>query len=125
MKVVRDVASTSSYGGNFTGQVDLSMLRPAAHETAPDVALVHFHDGAATHWHSHPGGQLLWVVSGNGRVGTEADGEVTLPPGTLVETPAGELHYHGAAATTDAQLLAITWGTTDWTDTPAPHQEES
>jgi quercetin dioxygenase-like cupin family protein len=82
----------------------------------PDTALVHFHDGAVTFWHSHPGGQQLFVVSGSARVGTRDDGEVALAQGTLVVCPADEPHWHGAAAGADTTLLAITWGTTAWTD---------
>ena len=77
---------------------------------------MHFEDGAVTFWHSHPGGQQLYVVSGDARVGTEADGEVPLATGTLVVCPADEPHWHGAMPGCDTTLLAITWGTTRWTD---------
>ena len=92
------------------------MLHSATTDGQPDVAMVHFQDGAVTHWHRHPGGQHLFVHSGHGRVGTELDGEVRLAPGTLVVTPAGERHWHGAASDGDAAILAITWGTTQWED---------
>jgi quercetin dioxygenase-like cupin family protein len=49
-------------------------------------------------------------------VGTEADGEVALATGTLVVCPADEPHWHGAMPGRDTTLLAITWGTTEWTD---------
>lgn len=120
MRVITDVPFSDQYGGNFSGPVSFSMLREAPDESVPDVALVHFHEGAATHWHAHPGGQLLWAVEGVGVVGTEQDGMVELAPGHLVETPAGELHWHGAAPGSDAQLLAFTWGTTEWSERPAP-----
>jgi quercetin dioxygenase-like cupin family protein len=125
VRVIKDVATTGAYGGNFSGAVDFAMLREApapgaADEQGVDVALVHFHDGAATHWHAHPGGQLLWVADGTGRVGIEGAGEIILEPGTVVESPAGEWHYHGAAEGHDAQLVAFTWGTTQWSDRPAP-----
>jgi quercetin dioxygenase-like cupin family protein len=120
VRVIKDHEKTSSYGGSFSGAVEFAMLREAPDASVPDVALVEFHDGATTHWHSHPGGQLLWSVGGTGMVGTEQDGAVQLAPGELVETPAGEIHWHGAAPGSDAQLLALTWGTTDWSDRPAP-----
>ena len=116
MRVIQSVAPTSRYGGNFTGQVELAMLAPAAQDDRPDIALVSFADGAVTCWHAHPGGQFIWVVSGQAVVGTDADGEQVVEPGTLVEAPAGESHYHGAAPGGDAVLLCLTWGTTSWTD---------
>jgi quercetin dioxygenase-like cupin family protein len=111
----RGNAETSQYGGRFTGAVRLDMLLEAADASAPDTALVHFEDGAATFWHAHPGGQLLYLESGAGRVGTE-EGEVALRPGDLVHAPAGERHWHGAAPGERCTFLALTWGTTAWED---------
>lgn len=119
MLVVPHGDRTVSYGGRFTGTVELEMLNATPTDDEPDTALVHFHDGAVTFWHTHPGGQQLFVVSGEARVGTEADGEVRIAPGALVVCPAGERHWHGAAPRHDTTLLAITWGTTQW-ETLAP-----
>jgi quercetin dioxygenase-like cupin family protein len=110
------------YGGRFTGRVELEMLNATPPEIdagvdGPDTALVHFFDGAVTFWHEHPGGQQLYVVRGEARVGTEADGEVAIDAGTLVVCPANEPHWHGAMPGRDTTLLAITWGVTQWTDT--------
>ncbi|MFD1210468.1 cupin domain-containing protein [Arthrobacter sp. GCM10027362] len=110
------------YGGKFTGPVQLEMMLEAPDGTEPDIARVHFSDGAVTNWHSHPGGQLLYLVSGTGRVGNN-DGEHTgIVPGTLVQTPADENHWHGADDGANAVWLAITWGTTCWHDhSPLEH----
>lgn len=102
------------YGGKFTGPVELEMILEASSETAPDIARVHFNDGAVTNWHSHPGGQLLYLVSGLGRVGNKDGAQTGILPGTLVETPADEDHWHGADAGENAVWLATTWGTTCW-----------
>jgi quercetin dioxygenase-like cupin family protein len=123
VKVVVEGDKSVVYGGRFTGRVTLEMLNatpPEIHADVdgPDTALVHFTDGAVTFWHSHPGGQQLFVVSGHARVGTEADGEVPLTTGTLVVCPADEPHWHGAMPGCDTTLLAVTWGTTEWTDRP-------
>lgn len=121
MRVVPGGDRSSVYGGRFTGAVELEMLNATPPEIdagvdGPDTALVHFHDGAVTFWHSHPGGQQLYVVSGHARVGTHAEGEVPLARGTLVVCPADEPHWHGAMPGADTTLLAITWGATQWTD---------
>lgn len=119
MDVIDEGDRSVSYGGRFTGTVELEMLNATPTDDQPDTALVHFRDGAVTFWHSHPGGQQLFVVSGDARIGTEADGEVALRVGSLVVCPADERHWHGAARGADTTLLAITWGTTAW-ETLAP-----
>ena len=116
MKVITSGERNATDGGPFTGRVELEMLNSTPSEEEPDTAFGHFHDGAVTSWHHHPGGQLLFVVSGTGRVGTEADGSVDIEPGTLVVAPADEAHWHGAARGVDCTMLAVTWGTTCWHD---------
>lgn len=116
MRVITGGDRSHTYGGRFTGSVELEMLHATPTDAEPDTAFVHFHDGAVSFWHMHPGGQQLFVVSGEARVGTEADGEVRLAAGTLVVCPAGERHWHGAAPGADTTLLAVTWGTTQWED---------
>lgn len=119
MKVVHEGDKSVSYGGRFTGTVELEMLHATPTDEDPDTALVHFKNGAVTFWHVHPGGQHLFVVRGEARVGTEEDGEVRLSAGALVVCPPDERHWHGAAPGNDSTLLAITWGTTQW-ETEAP-----
>ncbi len=114
MEVIVEGDKTLNYGGRFTGTVELEMLHATPSDTEPDTALVHFQDGAVSFWHMHPGGQQLFVVRGHARVGTDADGEVQLAPGTLVICPPNERHWHGAARGNDSTLLAVTWGTTQW-----------
>ncbi len=121
MRVIEEGDKNVVYGGRFTGKVTLEMMNvtPPDIDTGvdgPDTALVHFVDGAVTFWHSHPGGQQLFVVSGDARVGTMAEGETAMSVGTLVVCPADESHWHGAMPGCDTTLLAITWGTTEWTD---------
>ena len=116
MKIVTGGDRDSSYGGLFTGHVELEMLHATPGDQDPDTALVHFHSGAVTNWHHHPGGQLLFVVSGSARVGTLADGAVAINAGHLVIAPPDEAHWHGATDGCDCTLLAVTWGTTCWHD---------
>ncbi|HET6172344.1 MAG TPA: cupin domain-containing protein [Gaiellales bacterium] len=117
MRIVQRGEVSESYGGRFTGRVELEMLQPAEAEGLPDVARVHFYEGAVTNWHSHPGGQHLYLLEGLGRVGMP-DAVHELKPGAYVVAPPGERHYHGAARGSNAVWLTITWGVTAWEGTP-------
>ena len=76
--------------------------------------LVSFPAGVRTHWHSHPDGQVLYVVEGQGRVGTR-DGEVAhVSAGDVVCAPPDEVHWHGAAAEAPVRHLALSFGDTVW-----------
>ena len=117
MRIVEQGDVSESYGGRFSGRVELEMLQSAEAEGRPDVARVHFHEGAVTNWHSHPGGQHLLLLEGRGRMGMP-DGEHEIAPGSFVVAPADERHYHGAARAADAVWLVVTWGTTVWGEAP-------
>ncbi len=104
---------------HFTGSVNQLPVhaQPDAHPLRATV--VTFNDGARTNWHSHAGGQVLHVISGDGRTQSRG-GEVTaLRPGDMVVAEAGEEHWHGAAAGATLQHLAISLGAVEWLE-PAP-----
>ena len=85
-----------------------------------NVLLVSFPAGVRTAWHSHPGGQFLFVTAGRGRVGTR-DGEVAhLEVGDLVHAPPGEEHWHGGAEDAAVTHLAINMGETQWLEEVEP-----
>jgi quercetin dioxygenase-like cupin family protein len=58
---------------------------------------VSFTPGARTAWHTHPVGQVLYVLSGVGHVQCEPEPAVILQPGDTVLIPPGVRHWHGAA----------------------------
>ena len=98
---------------HFTGAVRMKML---ADVDAPKgaAALVTFEAGARTHWHSHPNGQFLYVVEGEGRTGTR-DGVVgPLRPGDLIYAAPGEQHWHGGTPERGVSHLALSFGDTEW-----------
>lgn len=102
-------------GENFTGRAWFGSLSQS--EDRPLNALgVLFEPEARTDWHTHPEGQVLYVVSGAGRVQT-ADGEtVDVGPGDVVHTPPGEEHWHGATPHSYMMHLSLTTGgATQWT----------
>lgn len=76
--------------------------------------LVSFPAGARTHWHSHPEGQVLFIVDGVGRVGTRAAPPVEIRAGDLVHAPRGEEHWHGASESEPMRHLALSFGATTW-----------
>ena len=60
--------------------------------------IVQFGAGARTKPHRHSSDQLLYVVSGIGKVGAGGE-EHVISAGDFVMIPAGEDHWHGAADT--------------------------
>jgi len=76
--------------------------------------VVSFPAGVRTDWHSHPDGQVLYIVEGRGRVGTR-DGEVAqVAAGDLVYAPPDEQHWHGASEDEPVRHLALSFGDTAW-----------
>jgi quercetin dioxygenase-like cupin family protein len=92
----------------FTGQVWLSPGLAAPPGTG--MTVVHFSAGARTHWHRHPGGQLLYAVSGRGRLRSRAGQGHLLMPGDIVYIPAAEWHYHGGGPDSPMAHVAVSMG---------------
>jgi quercetin dioxygenase-like cupin family protein len=97
---------------HFTGQV---LFGPISVDGAINLLGVSFQPGARTDWHSHPGGQLLYVVSGVARVGDEDGTTVEVGAGDTIYAGPGQVHWHGAAAHSPLTHLSITsGGPTEW-----------
>jgi quercetin dioxygenase-like cupin family protein len=77
---------------------------------------VHFSPGARTAWHAHPGGQVLHVLEGTGRVQDRGGPVEELRAGETVVTEAGVWHWHGAAPSHFMTHVAIYDGATEWGD---------
>jgi quercetin dioxygenase-like cupin family protein len=98
----------------FTGDVWLDgIVQPDGHSTV-NITAVHFPPGARTAWHSHEGGQTLYVIEGEGRVRSRGQPAVAIRPGDIVRTPSGEWHWHGAASNHFMSHLSITEGPATW-----------
>ena len=118
MKVVRRDEATPVQSGTFTGEAHLNRLLNAQQAGGMAVSVVRFEDGARTHWHVHPGEQLLYILEGNGRVGT-ADEEFPVGPGDLVYAAPMERHWHGAAPGHSMTHLSVTnVGAPEWFEAP-------
>ena len=98
----------------FTGDVWIDSVA-VAHDSWPaTVAAVHFSPGARTAWHSHDGGQTLFVTEGRGFAQSRGESVVELHPGDSHYTPDGEVHWHGAASDHLMTHLALTQGPPTW-----------
>lgn len=58
---------------------------------------VTFEPAARTHWHSHPGGQILLAMNGKGYYQEKGKPARFLKEGDVVTIPADVVHWHGAA----------------------------
>ena len=118
MKVVRGSEARGERGTTFTGETELKRLLGAQEPGGMAVSLVRFEDGSRTHWHAHPGEQLLYILEGQCRVGTEND-EVLVGPGDVVHAAPNERHWHGAAPGQSMTHLSVTnVGPPEWFEAP-------
>ena len=74
---------------NFTGSAQVEMLFEALDPSHASGGSVTFEPGARTAWHSHPGGQILIVTAGIGRVQRWGDPIEEIRAGDVVRIPAG------------------------------------
>jgi quercetin dioxygenase-like cupin family protein len=109
----------------FTGDVYFDALAQAGDQGGLNVSAVHFTPGARTAWHSHSGGQTLYVTEGEGRVQTRGEDVVVIRVGDATFTPADEWHWHGAAPDRLMTHLSLAQGEATWGEhvTDAEYQE--
>lgn len=106
-------AATGVRSDTFTGQV---FSHNVLSGPGVRVASVTFTPRSRTFWHHHENGQLLYVTSGIGRVGTAGGSVHTIRAGDLIWTEPGESHWHGAGPDTLMSHLAISLGQTNWAE---------
>jgi quercetin dioxygenase-like cupin family protein len=93
---------------NFTGTVtprqtsDIRTLR------------YHFDAGARTNWHSHAGGQVIYVEEGRARAQERGQPIKEFGPGDTFHTAPGVEHWHGAVPNTGLTQVALSFGATKW-----------
>ncbi|MDH6269092.1 quercetin dioxygenase-like cupin family protein [Rhizobium sp. SG_E_25_P2] len=63
--------------------------------------------GVVTHWHSHPRGQLLFVIDGVGYAQRDGGQRVEIRAGDCVWFAPGERHWHGAAPSSPFSYISI------------------
>ena len=101
-------STTKNPPERFTGDV---WLDPIAAPRDPRqrmlVAKVRFAPGARTAWHSHALGQTLHVTQGVAWVQGRGQAKIVAYPGQTLYCPPGEEHWHGAAADSFMEHLAM------------------
>jgi quercetin dioxygenase-like cupin family protein len=100
----------------FTGDVWIDRIVQPDDHSQLSVGAVHFTPGARTAWHSHDGGQTLYVTEGNGLVQSRGEEIVEIRPGDVHVTPDGQDHWHGAAQDHFMTHISITQGAATWGD---------
>jgi quercetin dioxygenase-like cupin family protein len=118
MKIVRANSGDIKKGKTFTGPAEMqSQLSPQT-EGGIKITMVTFERGSRTHWHTHPGEQVLYILEGKGRVGNGTE-EWEVGPGDIVYTGPGERHWHGALPGETMKHISITnVGSPEWFESP-------
>ena len=100
----------------FTGKTWATVLSEPDDTQGVRVLNVEFSPGSRSGWHSHPGGQVLHVLSGDGVVANRDGQTLAMRTGDTVTVQPGELHWHGAGPETTMLQMSITSrGITQWT----------
>jgi quercetin dioxygenase-like cupin family protein len=85
-----------------------------------NVSMVRYEPGARSHWHSHSGGQFLYVVEGEGWVQSRGEDPRGVGPGDGVSFAPGEVHWHGAKKNEILAHVTVTTGKPTWFEESAP-----
>ncbi|MDE3149956.1 MAG: cupin domain-containing protein [Acidobacteriota bacterium] len=121
MKIVSgsERASRKGPAERFTGDVWVDEIVIGAEPSRVRLYRVSFAPGARTAWHTHPVGQVLHVLTGEGLVQCEGKPPRAIHPGDTVMIAPGERHWHGAGPNNtmahlalqeaDAQGVDVTW----------------
>ncbi len=102
---------------NFTGIAWLTMLAESDSLNAMYAGNVRFEPGTRTNWHSHPAGQLLIVIDGEGYYQEKGHSKRMLRKGDAVKCPPDTPHWHGASPNSDFSHIAVSSsenGPTEW-----------
>ncbi len=110
MKILRptDRPSRMAPADKFTGTVLQDPLLRAEEPGRVQANLVTFLPGARTNWHTHPLGQILYILSGCGAVQVWGEEVRPVQAGDVVWFAAGEKHWHGSSPTNSMVHLALT-----------------
>lgn len=98
---------------NFSGTVYLKMMGASDTSLHTSFGNVTFEPKARTNWHSHPGGQILFITEGKGFYQAKGEPARLLHKGDVVEIPRNVVHWHGAAPESEFSHIAVSLNTDD------------
>ena len=96
---------------NFSGTVWLNMMGASDSTLHARFGHVTFEPKARTNWHSHPGGQILFITDGIGYYQAKGQPAQLLRKGDHVEIPRNTAHWHGASPDSEFAHIAISLNT--------------
>lgn len=96
------------YGKYFTGTSYLNPLIGMDEVLKFPASNVTFEPCTRTYWHKHTGGQVLFVVAGEGRHQIRGQKIDILKPGDVIVVPPNVEHWHGRGTTTWMSHIALT-----------------
>ena len=92
----------------FVGNAYLTPLVAKDKNNEFSAGSVTFEPKARTNWHTHPKGQILIVIEGNGFYQEKDKLALPIKKGDVVNIPENTEHWHGASATNKMVHIAIT-----------------
>jgi len=96
---------------NFAGTAYLHMMGAKDTTLHASFGNVTFEPKARTNWHSHPGGQVLFITEGKGYYQAKGEPARLLHKGDVVEIPRNVVHWHGAAPDSEFVHIAVSLNT--------------
>lgn len=90
----------------FTGNVSVKNLSGTLPGMPANEGMVRFEKGSRSFWHTHPVGQVLIILEGEGRSGVYGQKVSKLKSGDVVVCPKGVKHFHGGAP--DSHMIQMT-----------------
>jgi quercetin dioxygenase-like cupin family protein len=109
MKTIRGLEGKAQRGPAewFSGETWIQPVLSADDSPTQRSAVVSFAAGARTAWHTHPLGQMIFVLSGLCEAQREGGEIERLTPGDAAWFAPNEKHWHGAAPSRPMVHLAV------------------
>ncbi|MDA8278031.1 MAG: cupin domain-containing protein [Actinomycetota bacterium] len=114
MELNRNSATLKGPNEMFTGDVYIDRLSNGNDLSPMSVGAVHFTPGSRSAWHSHRGGQTLYVTEGRGLVQSRGGDVVKIKVGDVVVAGDGEEHWHGSDPDHFMTHISMTIGEATW-----------
>lgn len=92
----------------FTGTAWVNILVPKDETGNYSIGNVVFEPGCRNNWHTHPAGQILIVIDGEGWYQEKGKTARSLSKGDVIVIPSDLEHWHGATKDIGLTHLAIT-----------------